>query len=305
MKPLLLAAALSILSVSAMGCDACGCRPNSGIWGVGHGFDSHIGLGYQQAVFHSRHPGIFNPDAISTSEELFRQFQLNGGFVLSPDWMLVTSIPWVNNVYDIDEELSSVSSLGDIQLGVRYRLLQPEKEMDFGMDAQVTLKMPTGEWEDNPQYLPAAILPGTGSWDLNFGLRGWKPLSESWLVDAFIGAVVPGENAAGEQFGPRLNFGTSGYYEFFKENESMALFEFGYVGMFDGTDHITVDGARSPVEKTSGQFHSLTLGITYRLRQFTIRGNVGIPFSQSFAEGWVTAQPTAQVNFVYTFKKES
>ncbi|KAB2814825.1 hypothetical protein [Phaeocystidibacter luteus] len=305
MKPLHMAVALTLMSASALGCDACGCRPNSGIWGVGHGFDSSIGLGYQQAVFHSRHPGIFDPEAISTSQELFRQFQLNGGFVIHPKWMVVASIPWVSNVYDIDGEYNTVSSLGDIQVGVRYRIIEPEKERDLGMDGQISLKTPTGEWEDNPLYLPAAILPGTGSWDLNFGARVWKPLSERWLVDAFAGAVIPGENSDGEQFGPRMNFGTSGYFEFFSESDHLALFELGYVGMLDGVDHISVDGRRTPVEKTSGQFHSLTLGITYRLRQFMVRGIVGIPFSQSFADGWVTAQPTAQINFVYTFKKES
>ncbi|NVK04725.1 MAG: hypothetical protein HWD92_07870 [Flavobacteriia bacterium] len=302
MKTLWVAAAVCV-QLSGYACDVCGCRVAYSNWQYSQNFTSSMQLGYQQVVFHSEHFADNVLDKDHYAEELFRILTLQGRYALSDRWMIQANIPFVLNTYRDIDVLNSTTALGDIQVSTFYRVIQSEERLKFNLDLGLGLKGPSGSWQDASGSLPASILPGTGSWDWSAFLAAGYMLNETSSVGLSAVAVLPGENDFARRFGRQYQL-QSGYeqliYTSLEKGWSVSG-QVGYSYLKDEDDLQRYGSEQFTVANSGGEFHSAFFGFKWMTDVWSFGVQTSVPLHQSFAEGKVKAQPTAQFNIKYNF----
>lgn len=305
MKRIIVLLAL-VSSLSSEACDVCGCRSSNYSWGLGYRFNSSVSLGYQQAVFHSTHPGLFDPSAYTTTEEMFRSISLRGNYAVNDRLMIGLNVPIVFNNYFSEDELSSINSLGDMSVNAMYRIIQPKEEESFTLDVSAGFKLPSGTYSSELNSLPPAVLPGTGAWDVFAGVRAAYSLSESWMLDGRVNSIIPTRNPEGYRFGSQLQSQLLSMNRLWASPSEMNSLHFlaGYLFSYDGIDTDETALPTSEIADTDGSFHSITAGLLFQSTVWQFEGRVNAPFYQDFANGLVDAEPTLQFNITYFFESK-
>lgn len=302
MKTLWVAAAVFV-QLSGYACDVCGCRVAYSNWQYSQNYTSSMQLGYQQVVFHSEHLADNVLDEDHYAEELFRIMTLQGRYALSDRWMLQANFPFVFNTYRDIDVLQSSTALGDIQVSTFYRLVKQSEYSKLSLDLGIGLKTPTGDWQDASGTLPVSTLPGTGSWDWSAFLAAGYMLNETSSVGLSAVAVLPGENGFARRFGRQYQF-QSGYenliYSSLEKSWSV-LGRVGYSYLKDEDDLQRYGTEQFIVASSGGEFHSAFVGFKWMTDVWSFGVQTSVPVHQSFAEGKVKAQPTAQINIKYNF----
>jgi len=82
----------------------------------------------------------------------------------------------------------SNSSIGDIKLISRYRIMSQKKKDPFNLAVGAGLKMPTGETDekDSSGKTPGFLQTGSGSWDPIVELGAHKVMGQHWLSSHLI-----------------------------------------------------------------------------------------------------------------------
>lgn len=292
-----------LLSTSAWSCDVCGCRPMPGASWIGQTYATSVSLGYRQTVFHSTHAPLFGSGEYSRSRELFRSTQIGLNYGWNR-WAFSAQIPFVLNQYELEGSTENTAQIGDISVGASYALLPPSEDSPWRWDLNAGIKLPTGPWQLNTaSYLPAAIQPGTGSWDFNAGMDVFWLHSDIWQSAISLQSRINTRNPEG------IRFGSSGYLDLREyvrliNSENGALrAEFAYRWWMDAGD---TDGPNRPVvEGTSGQFHSLRTSLGYSYKNVLFTAGTDLPIYQNFSDGAVQAEPSVYFNLTFKFSSES
>lgn len=300
-KTLALAVGLS-LSVSSMACDVCGCRPGMLSGDPLYFSRTSIGLSFQQNIFHSKHLSLFDPSDYEVSRELFRTLALSGKYSINERWSVYAVVPMAVNTYELSEDVSRQSALGDIALSGAYIWKLATDDSPWVADVSLTVKLPTGPWtEGQATSIPANMLPGTGSTDFVVGSRFTYRHSPIFATRVSGAYRMNTSNSDSYHFGNQVNAEASELIRLWSSPSEMSGFwlEGGYGFAYDAPDS---DGTTIDMdEETSGTFHMAKAGLVFQWNNYSIATYTQVPISQNFGGGLVEASATAFVQFQVYF----
>lgn len=290
------------LSVGSMACDVCGCRPGMLSGDPLYFSRTSIGLSFQQNVFHSKHLSLFNPSEYEVSREVFRTLALSGKYSIDDRWSLYAVLPMALNTYELSDNKSVQTAIGDVALSSAYIWKVATDESPWVADISLTVKLPTGPWSnDQATSIPANMLPGTGSTDFLLGSRFTYRHSPAFATRLAVAYRMNTTNGDSYHFGNQVNAEASELIRLWSSASEMSgfWFEGGYGFAYDAPDS---DGTSINMdEETSGTFHMAKAGLIFQWNEYSLAAYTQIPLAQNFGGGLVEASATAFVQFQVYF----
>ncbi|MBA4166513.1 MAG: transporter [Chitinophagaceae bacterium] len=290
-----------ILPFFSMACDICGCGVGNSYIGILPDFNKRIiGLRYRyNSIF--THVGIGGATTYLTTNELYRTVEIWGGWNITKNFRLMTSVP-----YSFNEKLNqgtrqTKNGISDINLSGLYQLVNTQKTMMNNKMLVQTLwvgggiKLPTGKYnpKDKSSTSDNANLFQLGTGSLDFSVNAMYDIR---LQDA--GFNVSGSykintsNRYAYSYGNKVNANAQAYYKIRIKKAVTVAPNAGV--QFENSKH-DVDN-HLPVDISGGQLLLGTLGIEAAFRKTSVGANWQTPLSQSLADGIVKANNRMMVH---------
>lgn len=289
-----------VVSLGALGCDVCGCRPYGSSGDPLYNNTTSLGFQYRQSIFHSLHTNPFNRGESHISGEFFSRTTLVFNYSFNERWSVTAALPWTYNTIEDEGDISRSSSLGDMSVSGNYRLLGTDRTQPWVIDASLGIKLPTGSWDETDSDIPGTMLPGTGSVDVMAGIRGMYRHSEKWSALSDLSAKFNTANPEGLTYGPQYSVHLAERYRWLNTNGGLSSWiEGGYYFNLLTENHSSDPFKEAPA--SSGSFHMCSVSWITSWKSFSLSAQMLIPVDQDFAGGNVHLGTTAQIQMTYYF----
>ena len=164
---------LVLAHTDLLACDVCGCTAGGNLMGILPQFHRNFGgIRFSERKFTTIHPPLFSYDSYQEkSVETYHTLDFWGRFYPISKVQVLGFVPVNSFSQHKDNEVKSVSGLGDIQLLANYTVFDNSDSMELPVKQIFLLgggvKLPTGNSNlyRGDERLPQVIQLGSGSWD--------------------------------------------------------------------------------------------------------------------------------------------
>ncbi len=293
-------------SLATWACDACGCSAG----GVGFGYipfqQRHmIGLHYQNNQFETTHPALFSTETDQVSFDKFNTLSLWGRYYLNEDWFLSAVVPFKSNSFNLGNETTQLTGLGDIQLQGYYSLLSrgdamSDKQLNWFLGGQLFL--PTGRQDDaTRQSLPNLQL---GSGAFGSGLLSTISYRKYNLgISSEMTSRFNTSNKYNYSFGRELSTNSLLFYRVKRERVTL-IPQLGVYTLNRAKDYI--DRSQKSINILSGVSQlNAVVGVSVYVANIGLRTYYHLPVSHSISNDQTKPTQSFNIQLLYLLKSKN
>ena len=277
-------------------CDACGCSSSGGSMGFASMINNNfVGIRHLNQLYQSKNPLYI--DALWYDEK-YNTTQVWARIPVFKNIQITTLIPYHFHQRNTETSSQEISGIGDITLLAFYQIFTTKNDslaLKNTIQLGVGIKIPSGKFDqaNNTGSINQSYQLGTGSWDYPIALEHILKYKKFGINNS-MNYIVKTANKKSYQYGNQLNYGSTFFYLFEKNDHTIAP-QIGFAGeVYDeNTQH------KQSLKNTKGDIVFGRIGLEMGKNKFSLGLSYMMPLQQNLASGNLEAVHRWSVNFNY------
>lgn len=277
-------------------CDACGCSANGGSMGFASMINNNfVGIRHLNQLYKSKNP--LYTDALWYDEK-YNTTQVWARIPVFKNIQITILIPYHFHQRNTETSSQEISGIGDITLLAFYQIYNTKNDslaVKNTLQIGFGVKIPSGKFDEvnNSGSINQSYQLGTGSWDYPLAIEHILKLKKLGMNNS-INYIVKTANEKAYQYGNQLNYGSTIFY-LFEKNETTIAPQIGFAGeIYNENMHY-----KQTLKNTKGDILFGKIGLEMGKNKYSLGLNLMLPLQQNLASGNLEAVHRWSVNFNY------